>query len=98
MPLLTQRIKLLEPHALLLFLILYTLFCFPARAGLLHLQSPRQQQPHRGTGAAAAALQRGPTVGDDRGAAVPDALQEGPAHQEVHQDRCTVSSFAHIPV
>lgn len=37
-------------------------------------------------------------MGDDRGAAVPDALQEGPAHQEVHQDRCTVSSFAHIPV
>lgn len=31
-------------------------------------------------------------MGDDRGAAVSAALQKGPTHQKVHQDRSTVSS------
>lgn len=30
-------------------------------------------------------------MGDDRGAAVPAALQKGPTHQKVHQDCSTVS-------
>jgi len=39
-------------------------------------------------------MQRSPAVGHDWGAAVPNALQKGPAHQEVHQDCCSVSHFS----
>lgn len=66
-----------------------------ARTRLLHLQPRQEQRPHGGPGAAAAALQRGAAVGDDGGAALLVALQAGAAHQEVHQDRRAVSSFAH---
>lgn len=66
-----------------------------ARTRLLHLQPRQEQRPHGGPGAAAAALQRGAAVGDDRGAALLVALQAGATHQEVHQDRRAVSSFAH---
>lgn len=65
-----------------------------ARTRILHLQPRQEQWPHGGAGAVAAALQRGAAVGDDRGAALLVSLQEGATHQEVHQDRRAVSSFA----
>lgn len=37
-------------------------------------------------------------MGDDRGAVVSAALQKGPTHQKVHQDRSTVSSSHSEPV
>lgn len=67
-----------------------------ARTRLLHLEPRQGRRPHGGAGAAAAALQRGAAVGDDRGAALLVALQASAAHQEVHQDRLTVSSSAHL--
>lgn len=68
---------------------------FAARGDLFHLQPPCLQYLHDGIGTAAAALQWGPAVGDDWGAAVPNALQKGPAHQEVHQDCISVSGVLH---
>lgn len=64
-----------------------------ARARLLHPQPRSWYRPHGGALGAAAALQRGPAVGDVRGAHVHVAQQEGAAAQEVHQDRSTVRSL-----
>lgn len=72
-------------------------FFFTARAGLFHLQPPRRQQPHDSFRIPAAAMQWHPAVGDDRGAAVPNALQTGSAHQEIHKDCCPVSIVPPIP-
>lgn len=90
---------ILNPSKMLMFskCSFFFLLFFTARAGLFHLQPPRWQQPHDSFRIPAAAMQWHPAVGDDRGAAVPNALQTGSAHQEIHKDCCPVSIVPPIP-
>lgn len=88
---------ILNPSKMLMFSKCSFFFFFTARAGLFHLQPPRRQHPHDSFRIPAAAMQWHPAVGDDRGAAVPNALQTGSAHQEIHKDCCPVSIVPPIP-
>lgn len=62
-----------------------------ARAAVPHVRPAELRQDHGQPGPVPAALQPGAAVGGDRGVSVRAAQQEGPAPQEVHQDRSAVS-------